>query len=70
VLEGAVGLEIVHDPVSGCLVPLSPVGSLVIERLSKGKMQCGWAPLPLRTPTSSHLPLHGSFRPSSVFYAG
>ena len=41
VLEGAIGLEVVKSPIDGSLVSLSPVGSIVLERISKDKAQNG-----------------------------
>lgn len=40
-IEGAVGIDIVRDPVDGSLCPLSPDGCLVVERLSKDKANLG-----------------------------
>lgn len=43
VLEGAVGLEVVRDPVDGCVLCLNPRASLVVERLNRDKAETGYA---------------------------
>ena len=41
VLEGAIGFEVVASPVDGFLGPVSPVGALVIHRISRDKAKIG-----------------------------